>query len=85
MNNLMHYNIYGIWIQGPDGVKRFLLGRQLIVVPLGFVVAQITNFGRFPVNNFPTALYFLTINLGFPGKILSSSSVYLIFNDIHHV
>ena len=55
---------------GPDGVKRFLLGRQLIVVPLGFLVAQITHFNRYPTYNFSPALYFFTISLGLPGKMM---------------
>jgi hypothetical protein len=42
----------------------------LIVVPLGFLVAQITNFSRFPYNNFPPALYFFAITLGLPGSNL---------------
>ena len=57
-------------IPGPDGVKRFLLGRQLIVVPLGFLVAQITHFNRYPTYNFSPALYFFTISLGLPGKMM---------------
>ena len=56
-------------LPGPDGVKRFLLGRQLIVVPLGFLVAQITHFDRYPAYNFSPALYFFTISLGLPGKV----------------
>ena len=56
------------WILEPDGVKRFLLGRQLIVVPLGFLVAQITSFDRYPAYNFSQAFYFFTISLGLPGQ-----------------
>ena len=57
-------------IQGQGSVERFMLGRQLIVVPLGFLVAQITHFGRTPtVGTFwsDPVLYFLVVNVGLPG------------------
>eukprot|EP01036_Dinobryon_divergens_P024224 gene24224-32655_t len=53
-------------IQGQGSVERFMLGRQLIVVPLGFLVAQITHFGRTPVWSDPV-LYFIVVIVGLPG------------------
>ena len=53
-------------IQGQGSVERFMLGRQLIVVPLGFLVAQITHFGRTPVWSDPV-LYFVVVIVGLPG------------------
>ena len=67
------------WLVEPDGVKRFLLGRQLIVVPLGFLVAQITSFDRYPAYNFSQAFYFFTISLGLPGQWLHYFFNFLFF------
>lgn len=51
----------------PDGVNRFFLGRQLIVVPLGFIIAQITNFSGLPTEDIDGGLYGLLVNVGLPG------------------
>lgn len=53
-----------------DKVKQFLLGRQLIVVPLNFLVAQLTHFSGFPKNLLPDYVYFPVIVAGIPGVLL---------------
>lgn len=53
-----------------EGVKKFLLGRQLTVVPLGFVIAQLTHFERLNRDNFPNGLYFLIVTAGIPGVLI---------------
>lgn len=57
-------------LQEVDNVKRFLLGRQLIVVPLCFLVAQITHFSKYPRSGWPTILYDLVIVTGLPGVLV---------------
>lgn len=56
--------------QGEDGVKKFLLGRQLIVVPLGFIVAQVTSFNKFPKDLLDPVSYALLIDVGLPGILV---------------
>lgn len=56
--------------QGEDGVKKFLLGRQLIVVPLGFIVAQVTSFNKFPTDLLDPVSYALLIDVGLPGILV---------------
>ena len=53
-----------------DRVKHFLLGRQLIVVPLNFIVAQLTHFSGFPSDLLPSFLYYLIIVVGLPGVLV---------------
>ena len=53
-----------------EGVKKFLLGRQLTVVPLGFVIAQLTHFERLNPDNFGKGLYFLIVVVGIPGVLI---------------
>jgi hypothetical protein len=60
-------NILNLLEKPQGGVKRFLLGRQMIVVPLGFIVAQITHFGNFPQDMLDPFTYFLLVNIGLPG------------------
>jgi hypothetical protein len=52
-----------------EGITRFLLGRQLIVVPLGFLMATITLFEGY--DNLPSGWYFLLVGLGLPGMIVT--------------
>jgi hypothetical protein len=52
-----------------EGITRFLLGRQLIVVPLGFLMATITLFEGY--GNLPSGWYFLLVGLGLPGMIVT--------------
>lgn len=64
-------SIHALLNEQPEGVQRFLLGRQLIVVPLNFLVAQITNFSLFPASYIGSNLgYFLLVSLGLPGMLL---------------
>jgi hypothetical protein len=55
-----------------DNVKRFLLGRQMIVVPMGFLFAQLTHYSDCPGNLIwlPPALYFPVITVGIPGVLI---------------
>jgi hypothetical protein len=50
-----------------EGIKKFLLGRQMIVVPMGFLTAQITQFTYFPSGILPYGIYYILIIIGFPG------------------
>jgi hypothetical protein len=54
----------------PDGVERFLLGRQQIVVPFGFLVAQITHFGLLPMTGFPPFLKFILVGFSLPAVLV---------------
>lgn len=54
----------------PELMKRFLLGRQLIVVPVSFLIAQITNFSKFPSNIFNDFFYGLFVDVGLPGILV---------------
>lgn len=54
----------------PDGIERFLLGRQQIVVPFGFLVAQITHFGLLPMSGFPPVVKFLLVGFGLPAVLV---------------
>ena len=55
-----------------DNVKRFLLGRQMMVVPMGFLVAQLTHYSGFPrgVSWMPPYLYFPIVTVGIPGVLI---------------
>lgn len=55
-----------------DKVKSFLLGRQMIVVPLGFLFAQLTHYSRYSTDTswLPPALYFPVITVGIPGIVI---------------
>mmetsp|Transcript_22127 Transcript_22127/g.37466 ORF Transcript_22127/g.37466 Transcript_22127/m.37466 type:complete len:620 (+) Transcript_22127:270-2129(+) len=53
-----------------DHVKRFLLGRQQLVVPLGFLFAQLTHFSRFPADHLPSYLYYPLVTIGLPGILV---------------
>ena len=56
--------------QGDEGVGKFLLGRQMIVVPLGFLMSNITLF-HFENNNiFPSVIYFIIVNLNIPSMLV---------------
>lgn len=53
-----------------DGTATFLLGRQMLVVPSGFFIAQITFFttGHETLN---PVLYYLLVGLGIPGMLVT--------------
>eukprot|EP00602_Paraphysomonas_sp_CaronLab_P003171 CAMPEP_0185039316 /NCGR_PEP_ID=MMETSP1103-20130426/36053_1 /TAXON_ID=36769 /ORGANISM="Paraphysomonas bandaiensis, Strain Caron Lab Isolate" /LENGTH=532 /DNA_ID=CAMNT_0027578157 /DNA_START=126 /DNA_END=1724 /DNA_ORIENTATION=+ len=53
-----------------EGVKKFLLGRQLTVVPLGFLIAALTHFENLNRDNFPGGLYFIVVTAGLPGVLI---------------
>eukprot|EP00603_Paraphysomonas_imperforata_P002008 CAMPEP_0114427034 /NCGR_PEP_ID=MMETSP0103-20121206/8126_1 /TAXON_ID=37642 ORGANISM="Paraphysomonas imperforata, Strain PA2" /NCGR_SAMPLE_ID=MMETSP0103 /ASSEMBLY_ACC=CAM_ASM_000201 /LENGTH=503 /DNA_ID=CAMNT_0001596055 /DNA_START=273 /DNA_END=1784 /DNA_ORIENTATION=+ len=53
-----------------EGVKKFLIGRQLTVVPLGFVFAHLTHFVHMNRENFNSATYFLIVEAGLPGVLI---------------
>jgi hypothetical protein len=55
---------------GEDCVGRFLLGRQMIVVPLGFLIASITRFHSNIYNDMPSFFYFLIIQLNLPSMLV---------------
>lgn len=47
-----------------------MLGRQLTVVPLGFLIAQLTHFEGLHKENFPGGLYFVVVTAGIPGVLI---------------
>lgn len=51
-------------------MKKFLIGRQLTVVPLGFVFARLTHFVRLHRENYGTLGYFLVVEAGLPGVLI---------------
>lgn len=48
---------------------KFLLGRQMIVVPLGFLMSNITLF-HFENNTMPSVIYFIVVNLNIPSMLI---------------
>jgi hypothetical protein len=61
--------IHNILARREDGIARFLLGRQLICVPMGFLIATITLFEAY--ENLYPALYFILVGLGIPGMLVT--------------
>ena len=55
---------------GDDGVGRFLLGRQMIVVPLGFLISNITRFHSPMYAKMPVLINFLLIKLNLPSMLV---------------
>ena len=55
---------------GDDGVGRFLLGRQMIVVPLGFLISNITRFHSEMYEKMPILINFLLIKLNLPSMLV---------------
>ena len=53
-----------------EGVKKFLLGRQLTVVPLGFFIASLTHFVGLKEESLPYGLYFIIVTAGLPGVMI---------------
>jgi hypothetical protein len=53
-----------------EGVKKFLLGRQLTVVPLGFFIASLTHFIGLNEYQMPYGLYFILVTAGLPGVMI---------------
>lgn len=53
-----------------DRVKKFLLGRQMIVVPLAFIISNITQLNHFPTNKLDSFLYACIITFGLPGVLI---------------
>ena len=53
-----------------EGVKKFLLGRQLTVVPLGFFIASLTHFIGLNEDQMPYGLYFILVTAGLPGVMI---------------
>lgn len=53
-----------------EGVKKFLLGRQLTVVPLGFFIASLTHFIGLNEDYMPFGLYFIVVTAGLPGVMI---------------
>jgi hypothetical protein len=53
-----------------EGVKKFLIGRQLTVVPLGFVFAHFTHFVHLNRDNYNAVAYFLIVEAGLPGVLI---------------
>lgn len=62
--------IYDILANRADGIPKFLLGRQLIVVPMGFLIANITLFDKYYGMMSPS-LFFLLVGLGIPGMLVT--------------
>ena len=54
-----------------DGVARFLLGRQMIVVPLGFLVASITHFTSCDALRLNYTQCLFLVGLGLPGMLVT--------------
>ena len=54
----------------PNGVERFLLGRQQLVVPLGFLAAQIMNFEKFPASDLNYIWRLIFVGLGLPAILI---------------
>jgi hypothetical protein len=54
-----------------EGVKKFLLGRQLTVVPLGFFIASLTHFIGLNEEYLPYGLYFVLVTSGLPGVMIA--------------
>jgi hypothetical protein len=54
-----------------NGVQKFLLGRQLIVVPLNFLIANITLFRGYETLH--PVVYFLLVGLALPGNAIHFS------------
>ena len=55
---------------GDDGVGRFLLGRQMIVVPLGFLISNITRFQSPMYAEMPVLFNFLLLKLNLPSMLV---------------
>ena len=53
-----------------DRVKKFLLGRQMIVVPLAFVISNITQLSNYPSNQMAPFLFTFIITFGLPGVLM---------------
>ena len=66
----MGENVVNLLREQPQGVERFLLGRQQLVVPCGFVVAQITSFTSFPSKGMSQGLYFIVVVFGLPAVLV---------------
>jgi hypothetical protein len=52
-----------------EGIPRFLLGRQMLVVPMGFLLANVTLFKGWEY--LPDEIYIPLIALGLPGMIVT--------------
>jgi hypothetical protein len=61
--------IHDILAGREDGIARFLLGRQLICVSMGFLISTITLFEAY--ENLNPALYFILVGLGLPGMLVT--------------
>lgn len=55
---------------GDDCIGRFLLGRQMIVVPLGFLISNITRFHSVIYDDMPSFFYFVIIQLNLPSMLV---------------
>ena len=53
-----------------EGIKKFLLGRQLTVVPLGFFIASLTHFVGLHEESMPYGLYYIIVTAGLPGVMI---------------
>ena len=61
-----------------DSVERYLLGRQQVVVPIGFLIAQINHFSNPSLaTNVPRLIYYLLTGFGFPAVV-----VMLVFSQL---
>ena len=58
------------------GIPNFLLGRQMMVVPAGFLIANILAFEGY-VNTFPGALYDLLVGFSLPNVLFTMQLVQL--------
>mmetsp|Transcript_15054 Transcript_15054/g.24932 ORF Transcript_15054/g.24932 Transcript_15054/m.24932 type:complete len:614 (-) Transcript_15054:270-2111(-) len=52
-----------------EGVKKFLLGRQMLVVSLGFFIASLTHFAGLK-EHVPYAIYFMVVTAALPGVMV---------------
>ena len=71
---------------GQDGVCRFLLGRQTIVVPCGFLLANLLHFSGAVYNDMSPIAKFWLLGLGVPGMLVTMQLAQLGEEaDIHNI
>jgi hypothetical protein len=58
------------FVDTSEGVKKFLLGRQLTVVILSFFISSLTHFVGLNDDSLPYGLYFFIVTAGLPGVMI---------------
>jgi len=65
-------------INRPDNVKRFIIGRQFCTVLTNFLLAQVTTFKFFPSDGYPKVLFFILVQSGLVGVLVTLSFAQLL-------